>query len=106
MVEVKWIRVRLFLVMPINMIRGTGHQLEYAQNPPEHEKKLLDLEGGRVLAQLPRGVMEPPSLEIPKPTWTVSCSVSNLGECWTEGSPQVPSNPYICMLQLQTQSWK
>ncbi len=99
-------RARLFLVVPINRIRGTGHQLEHAQNPSECEEKLLDLEGGRALVQLPRGVIESSSLEILKPTRTVSCAVSNLGGCWTGGSPEVPSNLYSSVLQLQTQSWK
>ncbi|KAK4812728.1 hypothetical protein QYF61_015047 [Mycteria americana] len=57
---------RLFSVVPRDRTSGHGHKLEHGGGPSEHQETLFHCQGDGALAQLPREVVECPSLETPK----------------------------------------
>ena len=74
---------------------STSQKGRIQEVPPEVEK--LTLRECTTGTSFPERLWSP-SLEIFKPTWTLTCAAScrepALAGCWTRWSPEVPSNPY------------
>jgi len=65
---------RLFSLVPSDRTRGNGHKLKQRKLQMNMRKNFFPLRVTEPWPRLPREVVESPSLEIARSTWTRSCA--------------------------------